>query len=175
MPFPEYENHPPRNRLADDLDLPWIEITDAVKTLRTTSNGLVNCVVWGATGQQPRDRHGNLVSQFDGEAAVFNPLDLVARDDVPSLLSDEPSIQLRMEDMSIDLSPEEFLRLIARELTTDEYMVLRDHFGMFYDIHADFYDDQTGRSRHKMGLLFGDNPAAALRHEPARGRREPRM
>jgi hypothetical protein len=170
MPFPEYENHPARNRLTEALDLPWIEITDAVKTLRTTGNALVGCVIWGATAEQPRDRQGNLIDQIDGDAAVFNPLDLVSRDDVPSLLSAEPSVQLRMEDMSVDLSPEELLRLIARELTTEEYMALRDHFGMFYDIHADFYDDATGRSRHKMRSLWGENPAAALRPEPVAGR-----
>lgn len=176
MPFPEYENHPARNRDAVGLDMPWFEITDAERTFRTTPNALVGCVIWGATGEQPRDQQGNLIDALDnGSAIVFNPLDLVARDDVPSLISQAPSVRIRMEDISLDLSTEELLRLIARELTVDEYMTLRDHFGMFYDIHADFYDDRTGRSRHTMQSLWGDNPVAALRPEPARGWRGPRM
>ncbi|MCS4089070.1 hypothetical protein [Rhizobium sp. BK176] len=176
MPFPEYENHPPQNRDAVGIDMPWFEITDAEKTFRTTPNALVGCVIWGATGEQPRDPQGNVIEALDdGAAIVFNPLDLVARDNIPSLLSDQPSVQLRMEDMSVDLTPEELLRLIARELTVDEYTSLRDHFGMFYDIHADFYDARTGRSLHTMRSLWGDNPAAALRPERADRHREPRM
>jgi hypothetical protein len=175
MPFPEYENHPPRNRNADVLDLPWIEITDAEKTIKTNSNALVGCVIWGATGEQPRDRQENVIDALDDGAAVFNPLDLVARDNVPSLLSQEPSVQLRMEDMSVDLSTEELLRLIARELKVAEYMALREHFGMFYDIHGDFYDERNGRSHHPMRSLWGAEPVAALRPEPAQARPGPRM
>jgi hypothetical protein len=142
-----------------------IEIVDAEKTYRTNSNALVGCVIWGATGEQQRSGEGNLRDDVDG-AAVFNPLALVAREDVPSFLSGEPSVRIRMEDLAIDVSPEELLRLIARALRVDEFMTLRDHFGMFYDIHADYYDQRTGRSKNPMRSLYGDEPAPALRPAP---------
>ncbi|MBY3155592.1 hypothetical protein HFO56_25015 [Rhizobium laguerreae] len=146
MPFPEFDQYPPKNREAEELDLPWIEITDAEKTYRADSNTLVLCAIWGDSGEKPHDPDGREIEPSREGAVMFNPLDLVSRDDVPSLLSGEPSVRLRVEDLAIDLSPPEFLRLIGYALRVDEFVALRDHFGMFFDIHDDFYDQEDGRA-----------------------------
>jgi hypothetical protein len=163
MPFPEYEQFPPKNRLAETLEFPWIEIDDATTKYRTDPNALVGCVIWMATGQPPSNPDGIVVAALPNGAVVFNPLELVPREDVPSILSGGASVGFRHDDMSIDLTPEEFARFVSRMLTPEEYMALRDHFGMFYDIHADFYDDQNGHSYNSMASLFGDDLPPVLR------------
>jgi hypothetical protein len=146
-PFPEYDTYPPRNRTDKPLNLPQIEVTDANGKIRTTPNALIGCVIWGASGEQPTDRDGRPVNDIGDGQTVFNPLALVPRADVPSLLSGEPSVRYVADDVSIDLTPEELLRFISRELTEEEYFKVRNHFGMMYEIFSDYYDTETGRSR----------------------------
>lgn len=167
MPFPEYERFPSKNRRPTGIEFPWIEIEDATfKAFKTDPNALVGCVIWGASGEQPTDRNGNAIEAFDNGAVVFNPLELVPRENVPSVLSGEPSVAFRHDDIVVDLTPEELLRFISRSLRVDEFMALREHFGMFFDIHADFYDQRTGHSYNTMASLIGNNPPPALRRPP---------
>jgi hypothetical protein len=127
---------------------------------------LVGCVLWGASGEQPTDRDGNVLSVMSNGAIVFNPLELVPRGHVPSVLSGEPSVAFRHDDMVVDLTPDELLRFISRSLRVDEFVALREHFGDFFDIHGDFYDQQTGISYGTMDSLIGENPPPALRPPP---------
>lgn len=163
MPFPEFERFPPKNRVTTTIDFPWIEVEDATAKYKTDPNALVGCVIWAASGERPTDRNGYEISKLDNDAVVFNVLELVPRENVPSILSGEPSVVFRHDDMVIDLTPEELLRFISRSLREDEYMALRDHFGMFYDIHCDFYDDRNGRTYNTMDSLIGTDPPPALR------------
>jgi hypothetical protein len=160
---PQHPNYPPRNRLEQELEFPWIEVTDAKSTLRTSPNALIGCVLWGSSGEQPCDRAGNPIDEIDKGAKVFNPLALAPRHHVPSLLSGAPSVQYVSDDIAIDLAPDELLRLIAFALRPAEYATLRAHFGMFFEIHDDFYDEFTGQAVGKMSSLIGDNPPPALR------------
>ncbi len=157
---PFSEHFPPKNRLTETLEFPWVEVDDATTTYRTDPNGLVGCAIWVATGQKPSGPDGKEVA-FSNGAVIFNPLELVPRQDVPSILSGEPSVRFRHDDLSIDLTPEEFARFISRLLTPEEYMALRDHFGMFYDIHCDFYDEESGYSYDSMEI--GEDAPPALR------------
>lgn len=167
MQFAEYQRHPAKNREDTGIPFPWIVIADASGTeYRTNPNGLVGCVIWGANGEQPSDRSGNLIDSIEDGAVVFNPLALVPRTDVLSMLSGEPSVAFRHDDIVIDLTPEELLRLIARRLHPEEYMSLRERFGMFYDLNDDFYDHRTGETYDPMEQLFGENATPAIALKP---------
>lgn len=162
---PEYDAYPARNRVSPALPLPRIEVTDANGTIATTPNGLVGCVIWGSSGEQPKTMSGEPVDQLQDGSRVFNPLGLVPRPDVPSVLSGEPSVSYFADDVKMDVTPEELYRLIARELTLDEYRALLDRFGMFWEIDGHYYDPDTGASFRVMEDVA--QPAVATRPGPA--------
>lgn len=171
MPYDQQNpDHPPRNRLETPLDVPQIEVTDAVGTVSTSPNSVVGCVIWGASGEQPRDIHGNPVDSVEymgRDYKVFNPLELTPRPEVPSFLSGEPSVRYVADDVAVDLTPDELLRFMAHELTRAEYLALRDHFGDFWEIRDGRYDPDSGLSLGTMRNFFGDEPQAAALHRPA--------
>ena len=66
--------------------------------------------------------------------------------DLHSILSGGPAVLFRADDLEIPLTPGELGRLAARTLTPAEYTALGTRFGMFFDIHEDCYDPETGES-----------------------------
>lgn len=52
---------------------------------------------------------------------------------------------LQTSEMSMWVSPEALIRVVAKRLSSEEYFALRGRYGMFYEIEHAFYDDQTGR------------------------------
>lgn len=148
MFYPECKEFPPSNRQPETLPVTVILVTDAKGTYRTSPNGVVGCVIWGETGEKPTPTSGNDV--FPDGSTFFNPLDLEVRVGVPSVLSGEDSVLYKTDDLAIDLTREELLRLMGYKLTPDEYMALRTRYGMFVEIHDDFYSEATGRQIQPM-------------------------
>lgn len=62
-------------------------------------------------------------------------------------------------ELSLWLSPEALVRLVARRLSSEEYFALRGRYGIFYEIDHDFYDAATGRCLRPVDV----NPALAIR------------
>jgi hypothetical protein len=136
--------------MSPELPLSRIEVTDANGMVLTTPNALVGCVLWGSTGEQPTTRSGEPINELSDGAKVFNPLALVPRPDVPSMLSGEPSVSYFADDVKVDVTPDELYRLIARELTPEEHRLLLGRFGMFWEIDGHYYDPSTGDSYRVM-------------------------
>lgn len=69
-----------------------------------------------------------------------------------SFLSQEDAWLYREDDFGVLLSLEELRRLAARELMPDQYLRLRETFGLFHSIHDDFYDE-SGIALQPKGLF----------------------
>ncbi|MBC8741700.1 hypothetical protein F6X40_34630 [Paraburkholderia sp. UCT31] len=65
---------------------------------------------------------------------------------LPSVLSGMPSYILRTSEIELALAPRELLRLWRRNLRPDEFFKLRDTYGVFFEIHDDFYFEDTGEA-----------------------------
>lgn len=61
-------------------------------------------------------------------------------------------------EMSMWLSPEALVRVVARRLSSEEYFALRARYGMFYEIEHDFYDAATGLCVNPVDI----NPSVAI-------------
>ena len=136
--------YPPINRTPKPLDILVILVKDGTgKTYQTCPNGAIGCVYWAQTGDRP---------DFGSDAGtlpateIFNPLELVPRPGVPSVISGRDAVTYRSEDVAIELAPDELLRLMAADLKPDEYFRVRDRVGVFFEIHDDFYDEETGEA-----------------------------
>jgi hypothetical protein len=112
--------------------------SDAIAT-DVKPNGAAISALCGLTGKKPAVAEG-----FPTTGAVFDPLSLEPISAMRSMLSGKLAVKYRTADVEIALSPDELLRLLARDLWPDEYFGLRKHFGEFHEIHSDFYDPKTG-------------------------------
>jgi hypothetical protein len=134
----------PKNRLSQPMDILVIEVAHADGTLRTDPNGAAATAVYGATGTDINAEN----SSASGSAWVqFSIIPLRKLTPIPgciSILSGNPGLILRTHDVEITMTAEEIHRLFDHSLREDEYFALRDHYGIFYEIHDDFYDLETG-------------------------------
>lgn len=64
--------------------------------------------------------------------------------DVKSHLSGDAGYLVRRDDLEIALTFDELDRFLRHDLLDEEYFLLRDRFGMFHEIHDDFYDREDG-------------------------------
>jgi hypothetical protein len=91
----------------------------------------------------------NHTAIYDPNAFTMHSVLGVVTEDEPitsSMLSGEPAYLYRSMDVEIPLSHDELVRLGRLDLTPDEYFRLRDHYGLFHEVHEDFYDPETGDS-----------------------------
>lgn len=93
-------------------------------------------------------------------AAFRNTLDL-GTPYGKSLLSGEDGWLYREDDFGVILTLEEIRRMAARELLPEQYLRLRETFGMFFSIHDDFYDEVLGIALQPKGL-FPATPIVGL-------------
>lgn len=123
-------DHPPRNRIGDPLPILAIKIADAQSVHEFSPNSIVMAM---------------LQDRFDlGEPCG------------ESFLSGEPAYRLEDEDVVVHLTLDEIRRMVARCLTPDEFFKLRKEFGVFFQIHEDFYDPKTGEALQPKEGLAGD-------------------
>ena len=108
-------NYPPKNRLKDSLPICEIVVVDKNEKFTTDPNGAVFA---GATGEYPMN------------------------EPIPGLFSEisgKPAYKVMFDDMELALSFDELDRLFRRSLKKKEFEFLLNKYGMFHDIHEDFY------------------------------------
>ena len=62
----------------------------------------------------------------------------------PSFLSGDKGYLFRSDDIEIALTKEELYRLFRLDLKPEEFKKIVNHFGSFFEIHDDFYNEDTG-------------------------------
>jgi len=62
----------------------------------------------------------------------------------PSDLSGVPGFEYRTDEITLVLSRDELYRFLRHDLRPDEYFTLAEKYGVFFEIHDDFYDEVTG-------------------------------
>jgi hypothetical protein len=122
MPRPTTSNnaHPPINRIANSLGFLDIHI-----------------------------EHAEGVIQIDPNTAAKHAYyrSLPVAGCVAELRSDltgEPAYRYVTMDVSLNLSLVELYRLIRHDLHPAEFFGLIQKYGVFHEIHDDFYDEETG-------------------------------
>jgi len=98
------------------------------------------------------DSHGRCGIDSNGARLLaFNRrLPVKGPGQVASVLSGEPGYIVRTHEVELALTAEEILRLLRYDLTRSEVLRLLAHFGAFFEIGDDFYDETTGESRNPM-------------------------
>lgn len=122
------KRYPERNRKATGLGPVDIEIQGEVGTWKTDPNGLIITAVTG----------------------MF-PLEKIGKPTTSSMLSGEPAYLYRTSELEVALTGEEIRRLTRRDLHEQEFFKLREAFGLFFEIHEDFYDETTGEALQAKG------------------------
>ena len=114
----------PRNRLNRDLGPLRIKIQHARGTERTDPNTILLGVLHGAHKNWPpiAGVESELAPKGTGRKAVI----------------------YRSHDVRLVLTPDEVARLVLLNLDPDEFFILAEKYGSFFEIHDDFYDWETG-------------------------------
>jgi hypothetical protein len=110
---------------------------------RATRLGVLELQVEHAGGVENFDPNGQImqVIQHPDVIASWCPVE-----GATSILSGEPAIIYRADDMEVPLTVDEYLGLVGRELRPEEVLKLIDHFGMAHEWHEDFYGPETGEA-----------------------------
>lgn len=107
--------HSPKNRKSTCLGVLEIKITSDEGTITTDPNGKA---MMGAYGKYP----------------IGGP--------VPGLVSEisgKPAYRIELDDIELALSFDELDRFFRHDLKNDEFEFLLNKYGMFHEIHEDFY------------------------------------
>lgn len=143
----------PKNRKVESLPVLQILIDHADGTIKCCPNALALSAAMAMSGEKIEVGPG-----FLGEGSeVFNPLELKPAD-AKSIISGAPAVVYRADDLEIPLTPEELFRFMKHDLKPEEYLALRGHFGMFYEIHEDFYEPDHHFACQPMGRDILDDP-----------------
>ncbi|NTF17463.1 hypothetical protein G6L37_03450 [Agrobacterium rubi] len=124
------------------LDFLRIQVRHADGMENACPNSIVGCAIWAVTGEEPKwrgERNGFLPS-----SVLFNPLAIRPLDGVMSVISGEPAVVYKADGREIPMTVEELLRFIRHDLRPEEFRTLAVKYGIFHEIHEDFYDRQTG-------------------------------
>lgn len=120
----------------------FTELTPAHPPVNRTPTGL------GVVNSWIRDVLGPMVLDSNRLAVAGDTNQLPLSAEVgPSLLSGAPGYEFANADgVVVLLTRDELMRLFRRELAPAEYFKLRETFGVFFEIHDDFYDEETGEA-----------------------------
>jgi hypothetical protein len=72
-----------------------------------------------------------------------------------SELEGQPAYVYRTTEVELRLDPAELLRLLRHELIPAEYLALRRRYGLFFEVHEDFYSS-AGEAVQPMSLMAPD-------------------
>lgn len=139
--------HQPRNRQSETLPILEIRIDHAEGSLKTCPNGVAGSAIWGMTGEKP-----DLPEKFllPG-STLFEPTKLKPMEGLKSVISGGPAVMYRSDDIAIPMTPDELFRFAKHDLHPAEYFVLLREYGMFHEIHEDYYDPDSGMAFQPMG------------------------
>lgn len=132
--------HTPRNRLPQELPILAIQVIHAHGVAETDPNGAAASAMYGATGEDLNGAPGTAGLEF----RIIPLADLAPVPGAHSMLSGGPALIYRSADVEIAMSPGEMHRLFDLSLAPEEYFAIRDRYGLFHEIHEDFYDPDTG-------------------------------
>lgn len=113
----------PRPAELDYLGPIGIEVVDAAGTTRYTPNDI-------AMDYIVKRRHTGL-RPIPGKT---------------SIITGEPAVLYRTQEVEIALTPEELGRLVRRSLTPKEFFAICDAVSCPFELHSDFYDSETGEA-----------------------------
>jgi hypothetical protein len=116
----------PRNRQPEQLPAPFVEIVHAGGTIRLDHNALI-MAFFSSSGDQ--------------SAYGWMPIEGSS-----SIIDGNPSVIYRSDDVEISLTVEQVAALAGTELDPNEFRILHDRYGSFFEIHDDFYDEVTGEA-----------------------------
>jgi len=74
------------------------------------------------------------------------PLPVLGQGAFISDISGAPAYRYATSEVQLHLTATEMYRLMRRNLEPAEYLSLRTKFGVFFEIHDDFYDEATGKA-----------------------------
>jgi len=116
------DRYPPKNRRINALPVVEIEIASKDGVLRMDMN----------------------------QAAIASHLENLALGEpfVQSDLSGHPGYEYRSSEVTLALTRDELYRLMRHNLSPKEFFLLAEKFGVFFETHDDFYDENSGRSTH---------------------------
>ncbi|MDO8415229.1 MAG: hypothetical protein Q7S87_03335 [Agitococcus sp.] len=118
--------HPPKNRITNSLGVLDIHI-----------------------------QHSDGVLQLDPNAAAMHAYSrtLPVVGCVAGLQSDitgNPAYRYTTNEVSLNLSLDELYRLLRHDLHRHEVFSLVQKYGVFFEVHSDFYNQDTGAARQPM-------------------------
>lgn len=105
-------------------------------------------------GVEVYDPNSILFASIAGVPDAWRPIQGMSPDDVGgsgSVISGKPAVIYRTRDKQIPLAPDELRRLVLHDLSAEEFARLRDIFGLFFEIHEDFYCPTTGEALQPVG------------------------
>jgi len=137
----------PKNRISDPLPVLQIKIDHAEGTFTSCPNGMAVSAMWGMNGTKPEVPDGFLADQSE----IFNPVSLQPLPGVASVISGGEAVVYRSDDLVIPMTVEELFRFMKLDLRPEEYFALRNRYGMFFEIHEDFYHPDTGEALQPRG------------------------
>ena len=110
-----------------------------------TNLSVLHLEITSTQGVKILDPNGAAMTAAEGQLPFGEPLA-----DLPSTISGKPAYRFRTNEVEMALTPDELLRLWQRNLRPDEYFRLREQFGVFFEIHDDFYDEDDGSAIQPM-------------------------
>jgi hypothetical protein len=118
----------PKNRLPRELPILRIEIEDKDGLMVFDPNGLVLACHQGEHVQWLR-----------------NP-------ELKSDVSGRPgAVKYRSQNIELNLSPHEIYQLVMLQLSPRSFFRLAGKYGIFFEIHDDYYDMETGEALQPRG------------------------
>lgn len=69
-----------------------------------------------------------------------------------SVISGEPGYRYMEDDVVLILTKDELVRLVEHDLKPEEFKKLRDLYGVFFSIHDDFFDMETGEALQSLAM-----------------------
>jgi hypothetical protein len=111
----------------------------------SSSLGVLDIEITSQSGVTVLDPNTAAMTAAEGTLPFGAPLP-----DLPSTLSGRPAYRFRTDEVEMALAPDELLRLWQRNLHPGEYVKLREAFGIFFEIHDDFYVEETGEAVQPM-------------------------
>lgn len=106
-----------------------------------TSTGLtvLAITIEDANGVKQYDPNSLIIACAEGQLKSLKPLGEVASD-----ISGNPAVVYCTHEIRVALTPAELQRLVFRSLSPREYFALAHKYGVFFEIHEDFYEEETG-------------------------------
>ena len=108
----------------------------APKNRRSVSLGILEIEIESKEGIHNTDPNGAAQMACLGDYPNLTPID-----GLKSEISGKPSVKIRFDDIELALAFEEMDRLFRRQLRRKEVLYLIKKYGMFHEVHDDFYDE----------------------------------